>query len=106
MPPAKSSAPIFWSQPPPHIQWAMGTYTTSDQSAMKRSMALNRTRSANAPMMSAGVITANVSWNIATTVSGTDPWSASRPTPARNAFESPPTNRSSPGEEFGVKTRE
>ena len=73
---------------------------------MKRSMALNRTRSAKEPMMSAGVITAKVSWNMQKTVSGTDPRKASRPTPARNAFDRPPTKRSSVGSGLGVNTSE
>ena len=32
VPPAKSSAPSFWSQPPaPHTQWASGSYTNVAQ---------------------------------------------------------------------------
>src|SRR5689334_21244007 len=34
VPPAKSSAPHFESQPPPHTQWAIGAYTITDQSEM------------------------------------------------------------------------
>ena len=30
VPPAKSRAPIWESQPPPHTQWAIGLYTTID----------------------------------------------------------------------------
>src|SRR5262245_37289720 len=35
VPPAKSSAPIFASQPPAHTQCAIGAYTTTDQIVMK-----------------------------------------------------------------------
>jgi hypothetical protein len=48
-------------------------------------------RSAKAPTTSAGVMIAKVSWNIANTVSGTVPDSAPSPTPAKNAFDRPPT---------------
>ena len=59
---------------------------------MNTSMAENFIRSANAPTMSAGVMTANVIWNVMNTVSGIVPLSASTVTPLRNIFESPPTN--------------
>ena len=48
----------------------MGTYTTSDHRHMNTSMAENFMRSAKAPAISAGVMMAKVSWNIAYTVSG------------------------------------
>ena len=53
-----------------HTQWAIGQYTTSDQSDMNTSIAENFMRSAKAPAISAGVMIAKVSWNIAYTVSG------------------------------------
>ena len=50
--------------------WAIGAYTNSDQAAMNTSIAENFMRSANAPAISAGVMAAKVSWNMAYTVSG------------------------------------
>ena len=47
-------------------------------------------RSANAPMIRAGVMIANVSWNIENTVSGIDPLTTSTATPAMNIFPRPP----------------
>ena len=41
---------------------AMGLYTTMDQRTMNSAMALNFIRSANAPLIKAGVIMANMSW--------------------------------------------
>ncbi len=49
---------------------------------MKSSIAENFIRSAKAPMMSAGVMTANVSWNMAKRISGMLPVAASGPIPA------------------------
>jgi hypothetical protein len=46
VPPAKSSSPIFCSQPPPHTQCATGAYTRSSQSRLKMSIPENLTRSA------------------------------------------------------------
>jgi hypothetical protein len=60
VPPAKSSAPIFESQPPPHTQWATGAYTTSDHAVMKITYAEKRIRSTMAPEMSAAVMMQNV----------------------------------------------
>ena len=52
-----------FSRPPfPQTMCAMGAYTTSDHSTMKAVMALNFMRSANAPVMSAGVMMANINW--------------------------------------------
>src|SRR5687768_9113423 len=63
VPPAKSSAPSFWSQPPdPQTQCASGAYTSVDQSRIKARNARNRMRSTIAPDTSAGVITANIAW--------------------------------------------
>jgi hypothetical protein len=42
--------------------WAMGAYTRSDHRTMNKLMALNFIRSAKAPVMSAGVIMANINW--------------------------------------------
>ena len=48
-------------------------------------------RSAKAPTISAGVMTAKVIWKVVNTVSGMVPVMASTVTPARNALPSPPT---------------
>ena len=61
VPPAKSLAPRVASQPPPHTMWAIGAYTKVSHSPMNHSTAENFIRSANAPMISAGVIAAKVS---------------------------------------------
>ena len=53
--------------------------------------ALNFMRSTNAPIMSAGVITANVIWYSAQSASGSVSWRVSLVMPARNALSSPPT---------------
>ena len=73
---------------------------------MNSSIAPNRTRSANAPMMSAGVMIAKVSWNMANTVSGMEPVSAPRGTFARNALPSPPTTAFTAGFPAGVNASE
>ena len=63
VPPAKSSAPKSPNQPPsPQTQCAIGAYTTSDHTPMNTRNVLNFARSANAPVISAGVIIANVIW--------------------------------------------
>ena len=66
VPPAKSSAPhtLPTSPPVPHTMWASGSYTSVAQSREKTRKALNFMRSANAPVMSAGVMMANISWKI------------------------------------------
>ena len=63
VPPAKSSVPRARSQPPvPHTQWAIGSYTKVAHSRVNSTNALKRLRSAKAPVMSAGVMTANIIW--------------------------------------------
>ncbi len=63
MPPAKSSTPSFRIQPPtPHTQWAIGSYTNVAHRRVKATNAGNFMRSANEPVMSAGVMTANIAW--------------------------------------------
>ena len=65
VPPAKSSAPILRRNPPtPHTQCATGSYTSVDHRSVKRQKAENLILSAKAPRMSAGVMTANIPWNI------------------------------------------
>ena len=53
-----------------HTQCAIGTYTHNDHSAMNTSIEENLMRSANAPVISAGVMMANIIWNIMKTDSG------------------------------------
>ena len=57
---------------------------------MNRSAALNFMRSAKAPTISAGVMIANVIWNVMNTDSGMVPLMESTVTPARNILSSPP----------------
>ena len=66
-------------------------------------MAENFIRSANAPTMRAGVMIANVSWNIWNTDSGIVPDTVSTPTPERknlptptNALRLPPSPKARP----------
>ena len=47
---------------PPQTMWQIGRYTSTSQSPLKQSIALNFMRSANAPTISAGVMIAKVSW--------------------------------------------
>ena len=64
VPPAKSSAPRRNSQPAgENTQCATGAYTTSAQSPRNQTHAENFMRSAIAPVISAGVMTANIIWN-------------------------------------------
>ena len=53
-----------------HTMCAIGKYANVNQSPMKRRMAENFIRSANAPMINAGVIAANVNWNATKIYSG------------------------------------
>src|SRR6266702_1295186 len=72
VPPAKSSAlSLLRIQPVPNTQLATGRYTTVNQIATKAVQPQNLVRSATAPEISAGVMIANMSWNIANTRTGT-----------------------------------
>src|SRR6201999_1137478 len=67
VPPAKSRLGIlppfaFSSPPAPHTICAIGQYTTSDHNERNTAIPLNFIRSANAPVISAGVMIANISW--------------------------------------------
>ena len=68
VPPAKSKQGIlppnaaFNNPPLPQTMCAMGKYTMRVHSTMNRSMALNFMRSAKAPVISAGVMIANINW--------------------------------------------
>ncbi|CAM5380808.1 hypothetical protein SFUMM280S_05556 [Streptomyces fumanus] len=71
VPPAKSITPSSKAQPPaPHTQWATGKYTIVAHRAMNRAHAVNLTRSARAPLIRAGVMTANMSWKTRKTKTG------------------------------------
>src|SRR3989338_11059221 len=61
VPPAKSKAPSVWSHPfGDHTQCAMGSYTSVAHSNVNTTNFLNLILSTNAPMMSAGVMAANI----------------------------------------------
>src|SRR3989344_1869478 len=61
VPPAKSKAPSVWSHPfGDHTQCAMGSYTSVAHSNVNTTNVLNLILSTNAPMMSAGVMAANI----------------------------------------------
>ncbi len=62
-PPAKSRAPSWASQPPPHNQWATGAYTSVTQRTPKTMNDENLTRSANTEVRIASVTVANIIWN-------------------------------------------
>src|ERR671932_1416234 len=78
VPPAKSSTPRAASHPAPFpsaspklkTQCATGKYTRVAQSVTKADQPRNLARSAIAPEMSAGVMIANISWNIENAVFG------------------------------------
>ena len=49
-------------KPPPHTMWAIGKYDSVSHSGTNTIHAENFTRSATAPLISAAVMTAKVSW--------------------------------------------
>ena len=54
---------MLCSQPPaPQTQCASGSYTKVAHRRLNSTNALNRLRSAKAPVINAGVITANIIW--------------------------------------------
>ena len=76
---------------------AIGQYTTSSQMVMKATQTLNFMRSAMAPRISAGVMMANIAWNMMKTYSGMLRGGVAKfavtesiVTPARPAFERSP----------------
>ena len=71
VPPAKSMAPSVCSQPPPHTQWAKGSYTSVVQSRPKMMNEEILTLSANTDVTIARVTVANTSWNIMYASAGT-----------------------------------
>ena len=70
MPPAKSFTPHVASRPPPHTMWTNGKYTNTSQAVRNSMYALNVTRFVNAPVISAGVMIANIIWYAQNTISG------------------------------------
>lgn len=68
--------------------------------------ALNFMRSTNEPTMSAGVMMANVIWNITHSASGMVPLRVDMVTPCRNVLSSPPTMDASPLEPSTIPTVE
>ena len=65
---------MLWSQPPaPHTQWHIGSYTSVAQSRLNSANVANFILSANAPVMSAGVMTANIIWKSANSKCGMVP---------------------------------
>ena len=62
VPPAKSSTPHWRNKPSGcHVMWHNGGYTTNAKSTMNKMYARKRTRPAMLPVMSAGVMMANLS---------------------------------------------
>src|SRR4029077_7276083 len=68
VPPAKSSvgnrppSDAFSSPPLPQTMWASGAYTNRNQRTINSTVPLNFMRSAVAPVISAGVMIANINW--------------------------------------------
>src|SRR5688572_2129633 len=97
-PPAKSIALDLKSQPSLlQTMCAIGQYTTSSQTVMNAHQTLNFMRSATAPRMSAGVMIANMPWNITNRYSGMFRGGEAKfattesiVTPARPTFEKSP----------------
>src|ERR1035438_6929920 len=70
MPPAKSFTPQDASSPPPHTMCTNGKYTNSSHAVKNIEYALNVTRFVNAPVISAGVMIANIIWYAQNTIMG------------------------------------
>src|SRR5436305_13601777 len=94
VPPAKSSIPRLVSQSPPHTQWATGKYTSVAQATVNTVQAPNLVRSAIAPLISATVMTAKVSWQAENTMSGMPDTREPLPTsPCSPRYSHPPINQ-------------
>ena len=91
VPPAKSMAPRcdVPRNPPPHTQCAIGEYTRTDHSVRSISHPENFIRSAKAPVIRAGVMMANISWNAMNTDAGMVPMGFA-PTWCRPQYVRPP----------------
>ncbi len=92
VPPAKSSAPSRCRIQPSgaNTQCATGTYTSSVQTAVNATQEPNLARSAMAPLMSAAVMIAKVSWKVAKSTVGTCPVSEEGVIPAIPRWSRPP----------------
>ena len=79
VPPAKSSVgnlpprAAFSNPPLPQTMCANGAYTTRNHKTMNSTVPLNFMRSAVAPVISAGVITANINWYTMNVICGIVP---------------------------------
>src|SRR3954447_23937820 len=101
VPPAKSSTPSLASQPAPfpfaspklNTQCATGKYTSVTQKVTKTDQPRNLARSAIAPEISAGVMIANMSWNIENAAFGMVSWA---PFAASDLIASPMPNQPRP----------
>src|SRR5262249_61674491 len=100
VPPAKSRAPRWNNQPAgENTQCAIGAYTRIAHRPMNHAHAENFMRSAIAPVISAGVMMANIIWNARNTSGGIDranPGGAARPAAPRPAQAEVPTHLLSP----------
>ena len=84
-------APISCSHPPPHAQCAIGLYTKMLHRIVKSIKPENLIRSAKAPSIKAGVITANIHWKTTKMISGMLPVvSADGVTPFSITLSKPP----------------
>src|SRR5579883_1230529 len=71
VPPAKSSAPLLASHPVGEkTQWATGAYTAIAHRVMNTTKLPNLSRSAEDPVIRAGVMTANIIWKMTNTRGG------------------------------------
>src|SRR5690606_38571921 len=71
VPPAKSRTPILNRIPSGcHVACANGAYIKIKNKQIKRMYEVNRMRSANAPVINAGVMIANFSWYMANSAKG------------------------------------
>mmetsp|Transcript_12939 Transcript_12939/g.42810 ORF Transcript_12939/g.42810 Transcript_12939/m.42810 type:complete len:269 (+) Transcript_12939:634-1440(+) len=73
MPPAKSHTPHTARKPPPHTLWQNGKYTRCTHAVMNTRYGPNIMRSANAPVINAGAMTANIPWKPAKASPGIPP---------------------------------
>src|SRR5271156_2718004 len=101
VPPAKSRQgkrpprDALRNPPLPQTICAIGLYTKIAHNTMNASMAENFIRSANAPVINAGVMMANINWNTINVCRGIVAaylGSGASPTPRRNTLCKPPMN--------------
>mmetsp|Transcript_5246 Transcript_5246/g.20412 ORF Transcript_5246/g.20412 Transcript_5246/m.20412 type:complete len:238 (+) Transcript_5246:576-1289(+) len=92
IPPAKSRTPMSAKNAPgpPQTMWHAGKYTANIHSVENHMTALNFMRSTSAPIMSAGVMIANVIWYNTHSASGIVPATDAAVTPAKPTLSQPP----------------